>query len=251
MTEKQPIVFAGSGDLGDCIASLPVLRQLGGGTYILCPHPHRAGGPREPMTPKRAAFLLPLLRAQSYISEAKYEAKPQGVTHDFTQLRNFTQKDDSRDTLVDWNAKHAKLTEPVDVSPWIHADPIPEYRGKVVIARSSRYNNHEFPWAKILHHFAGEIVFVGTASEYHKMFNMARGRRFTWARVNDAMDMARVIAGASHFFGNQSFPLWLAMGLGVAYTVECWRASPDVRIAREGARYIFGRKENPDFYRTL
>lgn len=242
--------FAHSGDLGDILASLIAVRQLGGGSYSLCPYPHRAGGPREPMSLKRAMFLLPLLRAQPYITEANFEQSPQGVTHDFTTLRNVTHKDDGRDTLADWHANHAGIKDGLDTSPWLRAEPDPTYVGKVVIARSLRYNNAEFPWTRIFEKHKGNCIFIGHSAECHKLLTRARGR-LPIAHCEDAMHMARIIAGASQVYANQSFPLWVALGLGKTTTVECWRPSPDVRLPRYNVRYIFSRRENPQFFKEL
>lgn len=242
--------FAHSGDLGDIVSSLPAVRQLGGGSYSLCTYPHRSGGPREPMSLKRAMFLLPLLRAQSYITEANFEQVPREVTHDFTTLRLKTHKDDGRDTLSDWHANHLGITEPLDTSPWLKAEPDPNYVGKVVVARSLRYNNPEFPWTRIFDKHKGNIAFIGHASECHKLLTRARGR-LPIARCEDALHMARIIAASSECYMNQSFPLWVALGLGKKVSVECWRPSPDVRIPRDNARYIFSRRENPEFFKNL
>lgn len=246
MTRK----FIHHGDLGDCLASLVAVRQLGGGEYTLAPYPERKGGPREPMSLKRAMFLLPLIRAQNYITQAQFELNPENVTHSFTELRVTTHKDDSKDSLADWHARHLGITAPLDTSPWIKADPDPNYVGKVVVARSLRYNNPEFPWTKIFDKHKGNVVFIGHANECHKLLTRARGR-LPIARCEDALQMARIIAAASECYMNQSFPLWVALGLGKKVTVECWRPSPDVRIPRDNARYIFSRSENPQFFKDL
>lgn len=234
-----------SGDLGDIVSSLIPFRQIGGGTYILAPYPHRLGGPREPMSQQRANFLLPLLRVQSYINDARFEERPVGVTHDFTTLRFTTHKNDARDSLADWHAKHLGITQNLNLTPWLKAEPMKEYAGRIVVARSRRYNNHEFPWQKIFQKYGDRAVFVGTREEHHRMRNLARGR-LQWAQCTDALGMARIIASAEHFYANQSFPLWLAMGLGVRFTAECWRPSPDVRLEGANGRYFFGKKDNPE-----
>jgi hypothetical protein len=242
-------VFSHSGDAGDIISSLPAVRQLGGGTYILQPYPHRAGGPREPMHAGRAAFLLPLLRAQPYITEARFEEKPTGVTHDFTTLRFTTHKNDAEDSLADWHAKHVGISE-VDTSPWLQAIPDKNYVGKVAVARSLRYNNHEFPWGTIMRKHLGNLTFIGYANEAHKLLTPARGR-LPMAHFENALQMAGIIAAAKLCVMNQSFPLWLAMGLGKQFIASCWGPSPDVRLKGANGQYVFGKKESSAFYNAL
>lgn len=248
---RKPNVYAHAGDLGDIVSSLPAIRQLGGGTYILRPHPFRSGGPREPMTRKRAEFILPLLRAQSYITDARYEDSPEGVTHDFADLRITTYKRDQEDSLAVWHARHLGIAEgTLDTSPWLRADPLGDFVGKIIVARSLRYQNHTFPWMKIFQRNKGNCIFLGTRDEHHLMITRAGGG-LRWVQVQDAYHMAQIVASGVRFFGNQSFPLWLALGLGKDLVAECWKHSPDVRIQRVNAKYILGPQQNPDFYRQL
>jgi hypothetical protein len=247
----KPVVMRHSGDLGDIVAALPVLRQLGGGTLILSPHPFRNGGPREPMTRTRADFILPLLRAQSYVTEAMFQEQPEGITHDYADLRITTYKRDDRDSLSDWAARHAGIPEgALDTSPWLKADPIADYAGKVIVNKTKRYQNTQFPWMRILQRNKGQVVFIGTRDEHHGLLTAAGGG-LRWAKTETAMDMAKVIASGRVFVGNQSFALWLALGLGVPCVASCWQASPDVRIPRKNVQYIFGPKQNPEFFKQL
>lgn len=204
------------------------------------------------MTPARAAFLIPLLRAQPYIVDARFEETPQGVTHDFSTIRFTTKKDDGSHSLSQWHANHVGIDiYDVDTSPWLKASPDPQYLNRVAIARSLRYINKDFPWTKIFEKHKRNLIFIGFAEECHKLLTRARGK-LPMAQVRDAMHMAQIIQGCSQCYMNQSFPLWLALGLGKTVSVECWGPSPDVRIPRTNARYILGgQKENPQFFREL
>lgn len=245
--------FQHHGDLGDIISCLPAVRQLGGGEFILAPYPHRGGGPREPMTSKRAAFLLPLLKAQPYIVDARFEERPEGITHDFSDLRLRTQKDDANHSLADWHANHLGITEPLDTSPWLQCRPDSNYIGKVIFARSERYNNTEFPWGKLFGRYAGNAVFIGFANEVHKILTTAirHKARLALPQISNALEMAGIIAAGRLAVMNQSFPLWVALGLGKECIVSCWRPSPDVRLPRPNVTYVFDRKTSPEFYRSL
>lgn len=203
------------------------------------------------MTRKRAEFLLPLLRAQSYITDARFEEQPEGVTHSFSDLRITTYKKDAEDSLSTWHARHLGIPEgTLDTSPWLRAEPLAQYVGKIVVNRTKRYQNKEFPWMRILQRNKGSVIFIGTRDEHHGLLTAASGG-LRWAHTETAMDIAQIIASARTFVGNQSFCLWVALGLGVPCVAECWKASPDVRIKRDNARYIFSPKENPEFFKTL
>lgn len=238
-----------AGDYGDAIASLLPFREAGGGSYFLVPHPFGQGKPREPMTGARANFLLPLLQCQPYIQEAAYVSCAGAVNHDYCSIRFTTSKEPPTETLAHWHARHVGITL-TDLSPWLNVEPNPKYAGRVVVARSLRYNNPAFPWAQLLRKHVDKTVFVGNRPERHKMLNMCKGR-LDYAKVNNALEMAQVIKAASLFIGNQSFPCWLAMALGVPVIQETFLGAPDSMIKRDNAQFIMSPRHNAEFYASL
>lgn len=225
-----------SGDLGDCISGLPIVRHLGGGECVLGEHVG-LGWPREPMSKERADFLLPLIAAQPYITAASFEPKPGRVTHDLSMFRTIKNAGPS-ELLTHWHARHLKLNpKDIDLSPWIHVEPSPETKGKVVVARSLRYHNAYFHWRKLLSKHRGRTVFIGLPFEYEAFVKMY-GPVVAYRPVKDAYEMASLIAGSDLFVGNQSFPCWLALGLGHQLIQESYPPVPNSRIPRPNARFV-------------
>src|SRR5688572_27894547 len=157
-------VFYHSGDAGDVLASLPAIRQLGGGQIVIGPHVG-SGQPREPMTPARFNFIKPLLASQYYIGSASYEYFSKRVTHDISKFRVDAPLIHG-ESLAHWQARQVGI-EPKDlnVAPWLGCEPSKETNGKVVIARSSRYHVQQFPWRHLVHQHAGRMLFLGLPDE--------------------------------------------------------------------------------------
>lgn len=198
------VTMSHGGDLGDCIAALPILRQLGGGDFVLT----RTDKTREPMTEQRAALLIPLLAQQPYVKSARFEAAPLDVTHDLANFR--TTRPNPLETLTAWQARHLGISD-VDLSPWLTVKLNLNAKGMAVFARSFRYHNSAFDW-KAVWDKAGNAVFMGTTDEAKDF--MQTFRPILRAQTGNLLEAAQTIAGSKLFVGNQSCPCWLAMGLG-------------------------------------
>lgn len=227
--------FYATGDLGDIIASLPVVRQLGGGEYILGPH-RGSSGPREPMTQQRAEFIIPLLKAQAYITESRYESTPVNVTLDLSLFRSACHYM-CGESLTHWHGRHAGIpAAKLNISNWLNVTPNPETNGKIVVARSPRYHSKHFPWHRQMRKYAKNAVFVGLPHE-HQDF-VSKFGFIPYRPVKDALEMAQLIAGSEHFIGNQSFPMWIALGLGVSLLQETFAPALNSIIRRPNAKYL-------------
>lgn len=228
-----------SGDHGDITSMLPLLRTIGGGELILAPC-DKVGGPREPMTPKRADFLLPLLKGQPYITDARYEETPQGITLDFSHFRAHCPFR-RHELLTHWHARFIGFSDfdrgRISMAPWLTVQPSEESRGKVVVARSLRYHNPKISWRGQVAKYLDRMLFVGLPEE-HESFQQRIGRRIPYRPVADALEMAQLIAGSELFMGNQSFPCWLAMALGHNLVQETWPGSVNSKVKRHNAKFL-------------
>lgn len=206
-THVNHVAAAHSGDLGDIIYSIPVLKQAGVETlYINLVHPLK---PRM-LAPADVMFLKPLFLS---LGIDMYIYNGESVAWDMDAYRM---------THVEKAAMHISLSQAkqqkidVDLSAkYIDVEPHHEYKNikPVVIHRSSRYHNNEFNWEYLLYN-APRIVFVGLESEY-ELFKQQTGVVPEYHKVNSALEMARVIRSASVFVGNQSFPFAVAEAMKV------------------------------------
>lgn len=227
MTEQS---FFHAGDLGDVIAALPTVRQLGGGRIVIGPGPCR-----ESMRGARFESIKTLLERQPYVRGVQWSEEKPSEAWDFSTFRHDLVKGES---LAHWQARHIGLPS-LNTEPWLSAPAAESHIGAVIFARSTRYENGYFPWFDLLKRYP-DAIFLGNDEE-HSLFSqlhLPRKRLMPRVRVSSLWDMARLLAGAKLFCGNQSCPWWIACGLGVTTFQETWWNSPDSMIERPNAFYM-------------
>lgn len=222
-------VFHHTGDLGDIIAALPTIRQLGGGKLLIS---NEATGFIRPME-NRFGFIRSLLEAQPYIQGVEWGPARHG-TRSFDAFRSNLRPGMS---LAHAQAKLMGIHgDELDLSPWLVVPEAPR-RADVVMARSPRYHNPAFPWRELAKSFEGRAGFVGLAEE-HKAFQQVSGSTLPRLEIDNALGLAQAIQGAALFVGNQSFPWWVAAGLGIPFIQETYAPQPDSTINRPHGIYI-------------
>jgi hypothetical protein len=240
--------FYHSGDYGDIIAALPILKQQGGGHLIIGPqHANVAGRvPRVAMTPERYAGIAPLLEQQSYIKSVRYSPNHNEAERDFSTFRfgGWNQKDN----LAEWQGRHLGRLE-LEQLPWIE---LPEFtwNGRVIVARTHRYHNPEFPWKLIGDKYKDQLLFVGFPDE-HQTMQQIMGRTIERANTANLLDVVRLIAGAKRVFTNQTVIWWIAAGLGKKTVQESWDKELNSIIPRRGFRYTRTPEETNKLCRIL
>ena len=227
----MPLSFCSSGDLGDILASLPAVRHLGGGDYYFVDRPVTK------TLSTRAHLIRPLLEAQPYIREVIVGEPPQEAElYDFSTFRSGG---------IPWGVTLGALqakwvgipTGTTDfTTPWLTAKPAQGYSDKLIVARSSRYQNFMFPWKKIVQFCGPDIVFIGLPDE-HKAFCESFGN-VEYRLTKDLLEAATVISGAAGFIGNQSSPFNVAEGLKVPRILECCLWATDCCYGGGGVQYV-------------
>lgn len=231
-------VFRHTGDLGDVLAALPVIRSMGGGQLIL--GNVNGVGAREPMSEERYAAIAPLIRLQPYITELSHEHDARGITHDLARFRETRMRDGEAHNLVHWQSDHFGLRHEVDLSPWLTGiEPSEETRGKVVFARTLRYRNPQWNWAQVANNNPNAI-FVGLEAEWVDMCNVAC-RQIPWRKTSNLLEVAQLIKGSDLFISNQSVGFWIALGTGHPLILEGDVNNNNCVIRRFHASYEMGR----------
>ncbi len=199
-----------TGDLGDVIASFPVLRELGRGEYVISDAKFPLGhGPRETLRGARFDAIQPMFEATNYITNIVWENDPKGITHDIASFRGKPWR--VYETLTQWQGRHFKLNLPAAPDPWLSVDA-PQH-GKIVVSRTQRYHTNFFPWRSIVDTYGDDIVFVGTHPEYIDFADRAK-RKIEYEPTENLLEATKIIAGSRLFIGNQSVLFWIAAGLG-------------------------------------
>lgn len=229
----QEINLVHSGNAGDVIYSLPVVKKLHELTLAPINLLLKLDEPLElaedmthplgnvMLNRNMAGNLATLLDSQPYINQTGiYDG--QHVHLDLSMFR-ASGVDLGRGNIARWNfyttGIHADLSE-----PWLEAEPMKEFSCSIVLARSTRYNNPLIDYSFLSAY--KNIVFVGVRSEYNRMKRAISGLQ--WHPVGDFLELARVIKGSKFFVGNQSFPFSVAEGLKSVRILEVCPTIPNV-----------------------
>jgi hypothetical protein len=219
-----------SGDLGDVIYALPAIRALGKGNLYLNSRPWTAK-----MTPERANVLRPLLEAQDYIGKVIHGDAPKSeYVVNFSTFRNggLIYGVSLMELQSDW------VNANTESEPWLKVAPSAKSRGRIVCHRSPRYHNPYFRWDEIGEKFGTQLLFVGLPHEVEELRRVSKVHA-EYAITNDYLELARLIAGADLFIGNQSSPMGLAIGLGVPFIQETCLWTPDCLYPRKNGFYCY------------
>jgi hypothetical protein len=213
MPGKKDLHFLHSGDIGDIIAGLPVMKAAGGGRLFLT---------TSKETPKtgydRLRMLIPLLAAQPYLkSVALHRGEPIDV--DFTTHRS---------TGVTYGnlCVNQAAWAGVDTdrfSPWLEKPECTD-TGLIVICRSGRHHGR-LNWQSIVEHFKDKLIFMGLEEE-HQKFCKHYGQ-VCFFKPPDFLKAARFIAGSHAVISNQTSFWWIAEGMKHKRVLEKRMAAPD------------------------
>ncbi len=232
-------VFWHSGDLGDIVAFLAILKALGGGHIVLGPWQNREPfKTREQMTTFRANFIKPLLELQPYVKSVEFSDTMPPDAIDVNQFRlliygsQFDQHIANR--ISTWPAELLNVPSWVDSKPWLFVDKVPD-TPPVIFCRTARYRDPQFDWPTIVDKYRDIAGFVGTKAEY-KDFTREFGD-VKYVPITNALDMARLINSAELLVSNQTLALIIAVGLQKPVIVEyCWK-SPNNQYNYPGFQY--------------
>lgn len=240
-TATRP-TFYHSGDLGDIIYALPLIKRFGGGKLFLGPYipsAQRIHKTRATLDRTQFDWIAPLLRQQPYLDSVEFTETDPGADYDLNLFRHtWFNKQRQCSTLVDCYFEHFKAGKFDHCETWLTClDPGAPIPNAVTVHRSSRYHNESFPWRTIVGHYAGKLYFVGQKEEF-KTFNATFGPVSEFAYCSDAHEMAKAIQASVLFIGNQSFPNALALGLRKRIIQETCAGTPDCVLNRPENTYL-------------
>ena len=247
----KPLIFHHTGDWGDVIYSLPVIKALGGGVLFLSddnkfPFPRKS---RERVTAEWVNNIKPLLEQQDYIWRASFtHGLPFSTDCDLNKFRlpwKGVVKDPTK-TIFKMHQEAFGVSYPED-QPWLTVDE-PIISKPIIVNLTARYRNFHFPWINLIRKYGDQMGFVGSPTEASFFENMAYGvgKSIPHRKTGNLLDAARVIAGAKVFIGNQSAPMAIALGLGKNVIQECWQGNPNCLFRRPNAKYWGVTTVDPD-----
>jgi hypothetical protein len=233
--------FSMSGNLGDLIYSLAVVKKLGGGTFYVklnnIPNVIREynNGPVPPEYENKLSdvdfdLLKPLLVHQKYImSVEKFNKNIHLALVNLDEFRGVIHRSVRGNFLKAFYTTHKiPFTDADLIQPWLTVDN-PKRVAKFVIARSPRWRGKsphaENVWKELIekNDISRQGVFVGLPAEhqdFEKTFNLS----IPYHPCKDFLELAEVIAGGDAFLGNQTFTYGIAQGLGKPTVLETFSA---------------------------
>ena len=250
--ESHKAVFYHCGDFGDIIYALPTIRAMGGGVLVIGPEMKLGFEVKTRQRFSQEVFnvIAPLLRLQPYLSDVQFSLTMPEVGVDLNQFRRYfleepelRRKGDRRLNLAE--AHLWTFQQPLEacMSPWLVVDKVQRVPDRpVLIHRSPRWRNNEFPWDQVLSAHGHHAAFVGMESEYVDFTN-AWGHvcKIPYIKTENFLELARLIAGSELYIGNQSAPYAIAEGLKKNTLQEVWLEGPNCLFPRDNAHYGDGK----------
>lgn len=217
--------FLHSGDAGDAIYALPVIKSLGGGSIYFDSRPWT----RSRFTPDLIGALEGLFLAQEFVDEVALH-RGQKIDYDLSTFRNGGYK--LGDTIMERQRRWLNAPKPDISKPWLTLPPtFIKDAARIVINRAPRWIGFHFPWLSVADNFREHAVFIGLPEE-HKEFCKAFGK-VEYRHTPTLLDAAQLINGSELFIGNQSACNAIANGLHQKTLLEVCPYAPDCFYPRD------------------
>ena len=225
--------FKHSGDLGDIIYALPMIKHLGGGILYL--NVNKLGtnycGMPTKFNQKGYDLIRPLLLEQSYIKDVKIYTG-EDIDYDIDEFRQIQPL--SKINLAKAPCIHFKIDPNIVNKKWLKVGVKDLPEGKdVIFARSPRYHGN-FDWYRAVKGYKNRAVFVGIREEYDDFVKEFGCIETPFLETKDFLELAEYINGCKLFIGNQSCPFAISEGLHKHNILEVSKYSPNCNFEREG-----------------
>lgn len=258
--------FLSSGNSGDAIASLAAVREYYRKTglkptfylrkdveafyYEGAVHPvkNEETGKNVMLNQKMIDMLIPLLKAQSYIDDAKTWGDEK-IGCDLDQIRETNVGMPGLSINRWYFYVYPDLA--CDLSkPWLE---VPDSEndlanGKIIITRTERYTNPNIDYS-FLKPYEDELIFSGTMREYN-IFCMTYDLNIRKLTVNNFLDLAQAIKQSRFHITNQTLANQISTGLVHPSILEICTFAPNCIPIGED-RYDFLAQKGLEYYFDL
>ncbi len=167
--------------------------------------------------------LIPLLKRQPYIAEAKiWQGEPVEFNLNNFRLSGF----DFGTGDIARYYRHIFACQPRTWEPWLTVDPDLAYAGLILLNRTQRYRNPNIDYS-FLSAYASRLIFMGLPEEYRE-WRAAYHVNVPHYQPRDFLEAAKAIVSCRLFVGNQSSCFQIAEALKVQRIVEVSQQAPNV-----------------------
>lgn len=199
--------FLHSGKLGDVIWSLPFIKRMGGGSLYLNVGVRDSGNNEIMMTAQSAASIIMLLEQQPYLSRVEIY-QDQHIDYNLDLNRQIIFQIPNISIAASYFHRFGIENFSTDLdTKWLTVDHAVS-TSPVVISRTERYLDsgtlgNDFYDLLKSRNLARHGIFVGLPSE-HQRFQEIFDIKIDYYPTATILDLARVIAGAELFVGNEN-----------------------------------------------
>lgn len=233
-----------SGAAGDVIYALPAIREHAkqhspNGRARLILSNTANTHPSPPLTEETGESLAAFIRLQSYIDSCLFVGKDKNpeADYDLDQFReNYFLSRSPGKRISDCVCDILEVDRACSTMPWLTVR-----RGacfSVVINRTMRFQNPQFPWRRVLEKYKEMCVFVGTTNEWQQ-FRFHYGYLPMMIHIN-ITELAQIIYSARLFIGNQSLCYAIREGFKLPSVQETSAQWPNCMWRRDNAWHFYG-----------
>lgn len=236
-----------SGDAGDAVFTLCVLRDLPGGPHTLLIEEKdelTATGRTSEGPANLLRIIKDLAESQPYIKECRLI---QSTDAPFWRSGGFRRAGlhSRTEPLLEAHLAHLNQTTGIGLKvdhskPWLASYASPDSNDRVVINRTARYQNKFFPWKDVVGFYGGSLMFVGHPHE-HSVFCSEFGN-VEYRPTKDLKEVMELIAGSRLFIGNQSCAGAISEGLKHDHIQETSPSIPDCIFKRGNVQHVWSGK---------
>jgi hypothetical protein len=231
--------FSHSGNLGDIVYSLAVVKHFGFGDYFIKlgnvptviakynsgPVPAEYNGR---LSQSDFNWLAPMIEAQPYINSVKPWSNEK-IDYDLDTFRATVGTEFKANFIETYFQTFNLPYSKESLNPWLTVSS-PRREARFVVTRTPRWRSGKTTTIPTWIRFMRENkvpqngIFVGLPSE-HKEFCELFNVKIPYYPCRDFLDMAEVIAGCEMFIGNQTMAYGIARGLNKQTMLEAlsWR----------------------------
>jgi hypothetical protein len=239
--------YSHPGTIGDVWASLPAVKcgyeKYGKkGVYLLMRdipavfydkafHPTKnEKGVQVKLNQEMIDMIIPLLKAQTYISDSRVHDIEDDVTISLGAI-NETFVNMPNHSLSKWYFYvYPDLSCDLSI-PYIEVpDTEKDFKtnGKIVISRTERYRNESVNYA-FLKKYEDSLIFSGTMREYNN-FCMTNDLNIPKLSINNFLELAQALKQSNGLISNQTQIFQIAEGMKIPRAVELCSFAPNVCV---------------------
>ena len=175
------------------------------------------------LTPKSVEFIKPLILSNSQFELCNI-LNDEIIDYDLNEFRKYP-FDYRMGHICRWYFLAFGVTCNLS-NPWLKVKANTNYKNDIIIARSFRYRSLGINYTFLSKY--KNIKFLGLKEEFDDIKKQIP--TIEYITVNNALEMAEIIAGCKFFIGNQSFPFSVAEALKVKRVLEVCYECPNVIV---------------------